>query len=160
MASVLPVKQSPPSANKRASVNTPPHPWEGDSPRPGLFPCDTHQSQQKQSRGEGGQPTCPACSWSRDPKSFLAVRKGPPQLPWAQQVLSPPQGGQEGAGAQQARLHGSRHCSGHRAGTSWASSIPDVTMLSAPYKLSPFKLTTIQDTRSWNTYIPISQKEN
>ena len=33
-------------------------------------------------------------------------------------------------------------------------------MLSAPYKLSPFKLTTIQDTGSWNTYIPISQKEN
>ena len=28
-----------------------PTPGEGDIPRPGLFPCDTHQSRQKQSRG-------------------------------------------------------------------------------------------------------------
>ena len=57
-------------------------------------------------------------------------------------MLSSPQGGQEGAGAQQAWFHGTSHRSGHRAGTSWASSTPDVIMLSAPHELSPFKLTT------------------
>lgn len=158
VASVLPAQQSPQVSTRELQSTSHPTPGRGQPPA-GAVPCDTHQSQQKQSRGEGGQPTCPACSWSRDPKSFLAVRKGPPRCLGPSKCSAHLQGVSGRCWCTAGPVPRSRHCSGHRAGTSWASC-PRRHYAECPHKSSPFQTHNNQDTRSWNTYIPTSQKEN